>query len=56
MVIHLKYSNTDQSKFVAKSVFDKSHKDTVHIYCKASHSILVEIFSSDSKYWSTDMK
>ena len=51
-----KYPKADKSKFIAQANFAADHTATAEIYYKAGPCYLVNVFNSDSKYWSTDMK
>ena len=48
--------NADKSKFVAEVEFTKDHTGTAEIYYKEGDGGLLDVFGSDSKYWSEDMK
>ena len=51
-----KYPNADKSKFVPQTDFTKDHTGTSEIYFKAGPGYLIDVFGSDSKYWSPEMK
>ena len=51
-----KYPNADKSKFVPQTNFAKDHTATSEIYFKAGPGYLKNVFGSDSKYWSPEMK
>ncbi|KAL9970079.1 hypothetical protein ACROYT_G022401 [Oculina patagonica] len=51
-----KYPNADRTKFVAQVEFAYNHTATADIYYKAKQGHLINVFGSDSKYWSHDMK
>ena len=51
-----KYPNADKSKFVPQTDFAKDHTATSEIYFKAGPGHLIDVFGSDSKYWSPEMK
>jgi len=50
------YPNADKSKFVAEVEFTKDHTGTASIYYKKGDGRLLDVFGSDSKYWSENMK
>ena len=50
------YPNADKSKFVAEVEFTKDHTGTASISYKKGDGGLLDVFGSDSKYWSEDMK
>ena len=47
-----KYPNADKSKFEPQTDFAKHHTATSDIYFKAGPGYLINVFGSDSKYWS----
>ena len=51
-----KYPNAEKSKFVPQTDFTKDHTATSEIYFKAGPGYLIDVFGSDSKYWSPEMK
>ncbi|KAL9982062.1 hypothetical protein ACROYT_G010852 [Oculina patagonica] len=51
-----KYPNADRTKFVAQVEFAYNHTATADIYYKAGKGHLINVFGSDSKYWSPEMK
>ena len=51
-----KYPNADKSKFEPQTDFTKDHTATSEIYFKAGPGHLINVFGSDSKYWSPEMK
>ena len=51
-----KYPNADKSKFEPQTDFAKDHTATSEIYFKAGPGNLINVFGSDSKYWSPEMK
>ncbi|XP_078361424.1 uncharacterized protein LOC144645753 [Oculina patagonica] len=51
-----KYPNADRTKFVAQVEFAYNHTATADIYFKAGQGHLINVFGSDSKYWSPEMK
>ena len=51
-----KYPNGDKSKFEPQTDFTKDHTGTSEIYFKAGPGYLIDVFGSDSKYWSPEMK
>ena len=51
-----KYPNADKSKFEPQTDFAKDHTATSEIYFKAGPGYLIDVFGSDSKYWSPEMK
>ena len=51
-----KYPNADKSKFEPQTDFTKDHTATSEIYFKAGPGNLINVFGSDSKYWSPEMK
>ncbi|KAL9958294.1 hypothetical protein ACROYT_G035294 [Oculina patagonica] len=51
-----KYPNADRTKFVAQVEFAYNHTATADIYYKAGQGHLINVFGSDSKYWSPEMK
>ena len=51
-----KYPKADKSKFVPQTDFAKDHTATSEIYFKAGPGHLINVFGSDSKYWSPEMK
>ena len=51
-----KYPNADKSKFEPQTDFTKDHRGTSEIYFKAGPGHLIDVFGSDSKYWSSEMK
>ena len=51
-----KYPNADKSKFEPQTDFAKDHTATSEIYFKAGPGHLINVFGSDSKYWSPEMK
>ena len=51
-----KYPNADKSKFEPQTDFTKDHTGTSEIYFKAGPGYLIDVFGSDSKYWSPEMK
>ena len=51
-----KYPNAEKSKFVPQTDFTKDHTATSEIYFKAGPIHLINVFGSDSKYWSPEMK
>ena len=51
-----KYPNSDKSKFEPQTDFAKDHTATSEIYFKAGPGHLINVFGSDSKYWSPEMK
>ena len=51
-----KYPNADKSKFLPQTDFTKDHTGTSEIYFKAGPGYLIDVFGSDSKYWSQEMK
>ena len=51
-----KYPNADKSKFEPQTVFTKDHTATSEIYFKAGPGNLINVFGSDSQYWSPEMK
>ena len=53
---NVKYPNADKSKFEPQTDFAKDHTATSEIYFKAGPGHLINVFGSDSKYWSPEMK
>ncbi|KAL9958652.1 hypothetical protein ACROYT_G035700 [Oculina patagonica] len=51
-----KYPNADRTKFKAQVEFAYNHTATADIYYKAGQGHLINVFGSDSKYWSSEMK
>ena len=51
-----KYPKADKSKFEPQTDFAKDHTATSEIYFKAGPGNLINVFGSDSKYWSPEMK
>ena len=51
-----KYPKADKSKFEPQTDFAKNHTATSEIYFKAGPGHLINVFGSDSKYWSSEMK
>ena len=51
-----KYPNADKSKFEPQTDFARDHTATSEIYFKAGPGHLINVFGSDSKYWSPEMK
>ena len=51
-----KYPNADKSKFEAQTDFAKDHTATSEIYLKAGPGHLINVFGSDRKYWSQEIK
>ena len=51
-----KYPNADKSNFEPQTDFTKDHTATSEIYFKAGPGNLINVFGSDSKYWSPEMK
>ena len=51
-----KYPNADKPKFEPKTDFAKDHTATSEIYYKAGPGYFIDVFGSDSKYWSPEMK
>ena len=51
-----KYPNAEKSKFVPQTDFAKDHTATSEMYFKAGPGHLINVFGSDSKYWSPEMK
>ena len=51
-----KYPKADKSKFEPQTDFAKDHTATSEIYFKAGPGYLINVFGSDSKYWSPEMK
>ena len=51
-----KYPNAEKSKFEPQTDFAKDHTATSEIYFKAGPGHLINVFGSDSKYWSPEMK
>ena len=51
-----KYPKADKSKFEPQTDFAKDHTATSEIYFKAGPGNLINVFGSDSKYWSLEMK
>ena len=51
-----KYAKADESKFVVQPEFATSHTTTAESYNKAGASYIINVFGSDSKYWSDEMK
>ena len=51
-----KYPSADKSKFEPQTDFTKDHTGTSEIYFKAGPGYLIDVFGSDSKYWSPEMK
>ena len=51
-----KYPNADKSKFEPQTDFTKDQTATSEIYFKAGPGNLINVFGSDSKYWSPEMK
>ena len=51
-----KYPNAAKSKFEPQTDFAKDHTATSEIYFKAGPGNLINVFGSDSKYWSPEMK
>ena len=52
---NVKYPNADKSKFEPQTDFAKDHTATSEIYFKAGPGHLINVFGSDSKYWSPEM-
>ena len=50
------YPSADKSKFVAEVEFTKDHTGTAEIYYKEGDGGLLDVFGSDRKYWSEDVK
>ena len=51
-----KYPNAEKSKFEPQTDFARDHTATSEIYFKAGPGHLINVFGSDSKYWSPEMK
>ena len=51
-----KYPKADKLKFEPQTDFAKDHTATSEIYFKAGPGNLINVFGSDSKYWSPEMK
>ena len=51
-----KYPKADKSKFEPQTDFAQDHTATSEIYFKAGPGNLINVFGSDSKYWSPEMK
>ena len=51
-----KYPNAEKSKFVPQTDFAKDHTATSEFYFKAGLGHLINVFGSDSKYWSPEKK
>ena len=51
-----KYPNADKSKFEPQTDFAKDHTATSEMYFKAGQGHFINVFGSDSKYWSPEMK
>ena len=51
-----KYPKADKSKFEPQTDFAKDHTATSEMYFKAGPGNLINVFGSDSKYWSPEMK
>ena len=51
-----KYPNANRTKFEAQTEFANKHSATAYIYFKAGPGHLINVFGSDSKYWSPEMK
>ena len=51
-----KYPNAEKSKFEPQTDFAKDHTATSEIYFKAGPGHLINVFGSDSKYWSPEIK
>ena len=51
-----KYPNAEKSKFEPQTDFAKDHTAISEIYFKAGPGYLIDVFGSDSKYWSPEMK
>ena len=53
-----KFPNADKSKFEVQVYFEneKDHTAKAEIYLKKGQGFLTNVFGSDSKYWSAEMK
>lgn len=51
-----KYAKAYESKFVVQPEFATSHTTTAESYNKAGAGYIINVFGSDSKYWSGEMK
>ena len=51
-----KYPSAEKSKFEPQTDFARDHTATSEIYFKAGPGHLINVFGSDSKYWSPEMK
>ena len=51
-----KFPKVDKSKFQPQTDFAKNHTGTSEIYFKAGPGYLIDVFGSDRRYWSQEMK